>query len=114
MTKKIGVDFDGTIWPTIDNWRHLSGDDRFQMEDCHSWDHPVEWAGGLAPFMELVDRGCSYEAMVGHRPYPDAIKTLDWLQRAGHEVWIITARPDSALPAISQILAREKFRPKML
>ncbi len=102
MGLRLGIDLDGVVADFNRGWIQAYND-RFGAalapEMVTSWDSPLElthfpdmtafwaWArdhGGSSVFRYL-------------QPYPDAIATLRALNREGHDVVVLTAKPDWAV-----------------
>ncbi len=98
MGLRLGIDLDGVVADFNTGWI-TAYNDRFgadlALEMVNSWDSPVElthfpdmpafwaWArdhGGVSVFRYL-------------EPYPGALDTLQALDRAGHDIIILTAKP---------------------
>src|SRR4249920_2365536 len=113
---RLGVDWDGTVWQHITQWAELLGDTSYTYATCTTWEHPIDWAGGMDAFSALLKRSEQPEVMMagwGRFMFAGAISVLQELQQAGVHLTLLTARPDHSLPILLTILARHDLAPDL-
>jgi hypothetical protein len=111
IQRRIGVDYDSTIWPTYEVWRKITGNPLFDVEHIRDWNDPVDYAGGLEAFDQLNRQSLTYESMNDHSPFPGCIDVLVELQELGAHQSLITAREEHALDAAVRILNKHGYKP---
>ncbi len=96
---RLGIDLDGVVADFNAGWIRLHRDEfgsELRPEMVTTWDGPHELGGfaDMRAFWRWAQGNEDRPSIFRHLdPYPDAIATLHRLDRAGHDVVIITAKP---------------------
>jgi 5' nucleotidase, deoxy (Pyrimidine), cytosolic type C protein (NT5C) len=107
---RIGVDLDGVCYPFSHIFRlfceqHLCR--LLALPEVWSF-HTEQWGLTTGKFLELMRAGCVDAEWVFHLgdPLAGCVEALEQLTGAGHEIVIVTSRPDYARPATEAWLKR--------
>lgn len=94
---RIGMDLDGVVCDYSGAILSLRGTD-YTAEDCTEWDS-VAYLAGFGSAEEMYawrEREYPYFFQDGIQAYPEALVALQRLKEEGHELVIITSRPEDA------------------
>jgi hypothetical protein len=114
---RIAIDWDGTLWRCVDLWAALQNDPRFSYDNCATWDHPINWAGGLEAFKELLVLSHSPAVMAqgrNHYTFEGSIETHLELQAAGAVVALLTARLEEEIVSVLDVLSYHGVVPDLV
>ncbi len=91
---KLALDIDSTIFPMLEAvTRHEDGR-HIRLSDITEWHHLADLLGGVKPMFEVLGDVFTYDFMAGVGLYPGAAGWARRLHAEGHEIHVMTARPD--------------------
>src|ERR1700735_4313362 len=99
---RIGIDFDDTIAASIEAIVKLHNRQygtNYKREDVTQYHAHEVWGGTQEEWGKKLDEFFSVKNVEHLDPVAGAIRAIDALKRAGHELYIITARSDSDIEA---------------
>jgi 5'(3')-deoxyribonucleotidase len=114
MGLRLGIDLDGVVADFNRGWMRAYNDefdadlhpDQVQFWDgLHSLTHFVDMAG----FWDWARDHGGHSVFRFLEPYPGAVETLRDLNRAGHDIVILTAKPDWAVHDTLEWLADHRI-----
>lgn len=103
MGLRLGIDMDGVVADFNLGWTasyNTSFDAQLTSSMVTSWDSPLALThfGDMEAFWAWAREVDGHSVFRHLEPYPGAIETLTDLQQQGHDVVVITAKPDWAIP----------------
>ena len=99
---RLGIDLDGVVADFNAGWMKLHGEEfgtDLTSDLVDTWDglHRVGGFADMNEFWRWAEGGASRPSIFRHLdPYPDAIDSLRLLRRRGHEIVIVTTKPEWA------------------
>ncbi|MDG2111505.1 MAG: hypothetical protein P8N02_02695, partial [Actinomycetota bacterium] len=111
MSLRLGIDLDGVVAEFNAGWMQRHRDDfgsELHPSLVTTWDglHTLAGFGDMTEFWDWAAGDHERPSVFRHLdPYPDALDTLMALRHHGHDIVIITAKPDWAVPDTLRWLA---------
>ncbi|MEX0835144.1 MAG: hypothetical protein WD010_03565 [Nitriliruptor sp.] len=114
MGLRLGIDLDGVVADFNRGWTAAYNDafsGQLEADMVVSWDSPLELThfGDMDAFWAWARDHGGHSVFRHLEPYPEAAESLREFNRAGHDVVILTAKPDWAVHDTLEWLADHKI-----